>query len=215
MTPNWLQQYIEDERLTAKRVSVAWEGKHVALVKKTRPVRWTILDKEYDAHLSPAKGEVFEAGRPLLETDLRTGRLSRPDLDRLVERTKELDEKYPKLVAAREAKQAAYTKRIEAEKQRARQRASAAKKRANVFAKALKAAGVTYSRSDMDYHDAFKLARFQIDLKNGIWLDVHSSLDGFQFAQVHLTENNQRVATPETAAKIVAAISRLRIPKER
>ena len=212
MPPEWLQHYLDEEETTATRVEVVWEGKHVALLKKKRPVRWAVTDKEYGFYSSPARGEVFE-GKPILEADLRTGRLSAPDFERLVNRVKELDAKYPELVAAVERKQAAYRKRIEAEKAQARKREQAAKKRANALCRALKAAGIKHNRYDTNVMGgSIKLTRIEMTLPNGIYIDISSKLDGFGFSQLRL-DNHGNVDDPEAVVKIVKAINRLRIPK--
>lgn len=214
MTRDWLQHYLDDEEITAARVDVAWEGKHVVLLKRKRPVWWTVIDKEYAAFNSPAGKEAFEAGKPMLETELRIGRLSAPDFDRLVARVKELDAKYPALVAARDAAEAARNKRIREQKETARRQEREAKRRADALCGLLRKMGIPFNQTETRaLSKALDISRIEVHLDNGVYLDLYSHLDRFVLSDIRLGLRNNLTDT-ELVAKIVAAISKLRLPKK-
>jgi len=210
MTPNWLKAYLKDEKLSESRVEVAWEGTHVALIKKLRPVRWQVIDKEYNADASVARSEYFE-GKLMLDGNLLTGRVSPPDYVRLLARVGKLDQDYPRLLAEQEDKRARYRKRVEAEQRKAERQRKAAKTRANDLARVLKRAGLPFTTGEVTYYGDYKLAKFEIELPNGLVLNVGSNLQGFAIAPVQLDAHTDSAVA---VVRIANAVGKLRIPKE-
>jgi hypothetical protein len=211
MTPTWLEEFCNDEKVTLKRVEVVWEGKHVVLVKKLRPVRWHVIDKKYDWFNSPARNE-GSAGKGILQGEQAVGRLSRPDFERLLERVQQLDAKYPKLAAAKKAAEKAREERTAAEHRRARQRASKARVRARKLRSLLKEAGFEYStHSRPVMRQTFELDEVSVEL-DGIRVDINSTLTGLTLFYVAFDLRDGGL-TPEEMFALVKKLAAIKLPK--
>lgn len=211
-TPTWLEEFCDDEKVTLKRVEVAWEGQHVALVKKLRPVRWHVIDKTWSWIDSPAREETYQA-KPLLNHELFVGRLNRPDFERLLERVQRLDAKYPELVVAKERSEKARKQKIAAERRQVRQQAGQARTRARRLRSLLQDAEIEHSfRSRPVMGQSFELDELSIELGNGMRMDVGSNLTGLTLTYVgfDLPRNG---LTPEQMFALVKKLAALKLPK--